>query len=666
MRARADLSLLAALLVALPSQASIAGHSSRSTHTQRIPATEPLHHVSPKAAVAGNTPATRGAQGSVQLAGTSSRRALSHGRRQHESGEPEEEEEVPPSWAYVMGILGTAGTFVLGHGLEHREVTWIPEAAVGLMIGFLIAAFATEGWIGPLAFPWAYHMRFDFEFFMTILLPPIIFEAGFNMQVRPFFANLGPTMFFAFVGTFMSTFVVGGLVWGAGQLGLCYPMGMLAALVFGSLISATDPVTVLAVFQALGVKVDLFSMVFGESVLNDAVAIVLSRTLLSFNTPDAQVNAASIFAAVLSFLVIFGGSTIIGILGGACSSLMYKFAGLRMHADVLFLEGALSFVFPWAAYYAAEALELSGIVAIMMCGIVMALYMRHSLSDPAYRLISYLYKVIAQIAETYVFVYLGMAFVAFPIFEKIDWSLIAISLAACFVGRAHIFLGSWLTNLGRVEGDVPKPISGVYQFVMWFSGLRGGVAFALASVSYAANDFPQRCGGFSSPDAAAAKGLRCELDDSTAVLQTTIMIAAFTIFVFGGAITDVAKVSGILTDTSKEGIRAQKKEDYFSKKSDLWTQIDGHLTPWLASGKSHDRVKDRDHVYKVLVTDMGSESVLNDDRGPDWYFSQENEWALAAVLNNITKVQGQFRGVLLRKKTSKHLGKALSTQSLSA
>ena len=63
---------------------------------------------------------------------------------------------------------------------------------------------------------------------------------------------------------------------------------------------------------------------------------------------------------------------------------------------------------------------------------------------------------------------------------------------------------------------------------------------------------------------------------------------------------------------------------------------------------------------------MGSESVLNDGRGPDWYFSQENEWALAAVLNNITKVQGQFRGVLLRKKTSKHLGKALSTQSLSA
>jgi sodium/hydrogen exchanger 8 len=230
-----------------------------------------------------------------------------------EGEEAYENEESKPDFAYVMGILGTAATWCVGHILDHEMgVSWIPEAAVGLMVGFLIAAFATEGWIGPLAFPWAHHMRFDFEFFMTFLLPPIIFEAGFNMNVKKFFANLGPTMFFAFAGTFLSTFVVGGLVWWAGQQGWCYPLGLLASLVFGSLISATDPVTVLAVFQALGVKVDLFSMVFGESVLNDAVAIVLSRTLLSFNAPDAQVDAASIFAAIVSFVVIFIGSALIG------------------------------------------------------------------------------------------------------------------------------------------------------------------------------------------------------------------------------------------------------------------------------------------------------------------------------------------------------------------
>ena len=233
---------------------------------------------------------------------------------------------------------------------------------------------------------------------------------------------------------------------------------MLAALTFGSLISATDPVTVLAVFQALGVKVDLFSMVFGESVLNDAVAIVLSRTLLSFNEPGAVVDAESISAAVTSFVVIFVGSSLIGMIAGASCSLCYKYLGLRLHEEMLFMEGALSFIFPWSSYYIAEALELSGIVAIMMAGIVMALFMKHSLSPEAEKLTGSLFKVVAQIAETYVFVYLGMAFVSFPIFENIDWSLIIISTMACFVGRLHIFVGSWLFNCGRNPLVVPKPI----------------------------------------------------------------------------------------------------------------------------------------------------------------------------------------------------------------
>lgn len=193
---------------------------------------------------------------------------------------------------------------------------------------------------------------------------------------------------------------------------------------------------------------------------------------------------------------------------------------------------------------------------------------------------------------------------------------------------------------------MPKPISGIYMFVMWFSGLRGGVAFALASVSYGNADFPEHCGGLE-PAVAKASGIGCELDDSTAMLQTTIMIAAFTIFVFGGSITDVAKASGILKDTTKAGLAQEKKEAYFNKRTDLWTQIDKQLTPYLASGKSYDRVKNRAHVRSILCA---PDSILAaDERGAEWYFRQENEWALAEVLNKITKVQGQFRGVLLRK-----------------
>ena len=192
---------------------------------------------------------------------------------------------------------------------------------------------------------------------------------------------------------------------------------------------------------------------------------------------------------------------------------------------------------------------------------------------------------------------------------------------------------------------VPKPISPTYMFVMWFSGLRGGVAFALASVSYGNGDFPQTCGGLE-PIVAAAKGIDCRADDSTAMLQTTIIIAAFTIFVFGGTITDVAKYSGILQDNSPAGKRAAKKEEHFNKRTDLWTQIDKSLTPHLASSKSYNRVKDIAHVESIL---NAPDSILaSDSRGSEWFFRQENEWALAEVLEKITKVQGQFRGRLTR------------------
>ena len=187
-------------------------------------------------------------------------------------------DEVQLKVSIVFGIIGLMFTFITGHLLELNHVHWVPEAAVGVLAGTAVAGVAFLLHDDEVL----RHQRFNFEFFMIWLLPPIIFEAGYNMDVISFISNLGPTMFFAFAGTFLSTFVVGGLVWGVGQLGLCYPMGLLASLTFGSLISATDPVTVLAVFQALGVKADLFSMVFGESVLNDAVAIVLSRTLVSF------------------------------------------------------------------------------------------------------------------------------------------------------------------------------------------------------------------------------------------------------------------------------------------------------------------------------------------------------------------------------------------------
>jgi len=484
----------------------------------------------------------RGPFGVKEAKGDSRRaRTLEEHHNEEMSAEEEAEEESHIKFGYVVGLLALAGTFIGGFILEEMHITWLPEAGVGILLGCLVAYLAIATGNDSISA----HEKFDFEFFMTWLLPPIIFDAGYNMQVVPFIQNLGPTMFFAFVGTFASTFVVGGIVYAGGQLGVCYPMGMLACLTFGSLISATDPVTVLAVFSALGVKVDLFSMVFGESVLNDAVAIVLSRTLLGFNVPGAEVNAASILAAGVSFCKIFGGSLLIGAVAGFASALVFKTFDMRHHPELLYMQCAVSVAFPYAGYYASEGLELSGIVTILACGMIMDIYTKKNFSEEARELTSKGYHWVAVVAETYVFVYLGMAVFTFPIFQNTTYALVGVALGACFIGRLHIYVGSYFTNMFRSDTTALPPISSEYMFAMWWSGLRGGVAFAIASVSYGNNDFPVACGGLAPEDRTRPECLT-GVTDSLAILQTTLMIAVFTIFVFGGAITNLAICLGVL------------------------------------------------------------------------------------------------------------------------
>ncbi|GAB5576774.1 sodium/hydrogen exchanger 9 isoform X2 [Prionailurus iriomotensis] len=130
-------------------------------------------------------------------------------------------------------------------------------------------------------------MTFDPEIFFNVLLPPIIFHAGYSLKKRHFFQNLGSILTYAFLGTAISCIVIGLIMYGfvkamvyAGQL-KNGDFHFTDCLFFGSLMSATDPVTVLAIFHELHVDPDLYTLLFGESVLNDAVAIVLTYGIVA-------------------------------------------------------------------------------------------------------------------------------------------------------------------------------------------------------------------------------------------------------------------------------------------------------------------------------------------------------------------------------------------------
>jgi len=160
------------------------------------------------------------------------------------------------------------------------------------------------------------------------------------------------------------------------------------------------------------------------------------------------------------------------------------------------------------------------------------------------------FKCAAVVAELFVFIYLGEAVFTFPILHNTVWRLLCVAILACALGRVHVFLGVQLTNAyRRYQRRADTQFSFGVSVVMWWSGLRGGVAFALASASFGYGDFNAHCGGFSKWGHKAHSDHCPEgraMTDGLAILQTTLLIGALSIFFLGGSIKDVALCCGVL------------------------------------------------------------------------------------------------------------------------
>ena len=176
--------------------------------------------------------------------------------------------------AFLIQLVCLASALVMGLVMKHHRVHYIPEAGATLLLGIFVGLVM---WSADATQRLTQNVDFNEEIFFFLLLPPIIFESGFSLETKSFFRNFDGICALAFGGTLISTIVVGVFCWVCGAIGLVTALSITHALVFGALVSATDPVSVLAVFQELGVNPDLFALVFGESVLNVAVAIVPSK-----------------------------------------------------------------------------------------------------------------------------------------------------------------------------------------------------------------------------------------------------------------------------------------------------------------------------------------------------------------------------------------------------
>ncbi|XP_057348610.1 sodium/hydrogen exchanger 5 isoform X4 [Manis pentadactyla] len=245
---------------------------------------------------------------------------------------------------------------------------------------------------------------------------------------------------------------------------------LLDFLLFGSLISAVDPVAVLAVFEEVHVNETLFIIVFGESLLNDAVTVVLYKVCNSFvEMGSAKVRATDYLKGVASLFVVS--------LGGAAVGLVFAFLlalTTRFTKRVRIIEPLLVFLLAYAAYLTAEMASLSAILAVTMCGLGCKKYVEANISHKSRTAVKYTMKTLASCAETIIFMLLGISAVDSSKWAWDSGLVLGTLFFILFFRALGVVLQTWVLNQFRLV-----PLDKIDQVVMSYGGLRGAVAFAL-------------------------------------------------------------------------------------------------------------------------------------------------------------------------------------------
>uniref|UniRef100_A0A8C2H4F1 Sodium/hydrogen exchanger n=1 Tax=Cyprinus carpio TaxID=7962 RepID=A0A8C2H4F1_CYPCA len=446
-------------------------------------------------------------------------------------------------------------------------------------------------------------VTFDPEVFFNILLPPIIFHAGYSLKQRHFFRNLGSILAYAFVGTVVSCFIIGLFMYGCVML--MKQIGHMGGdffftdcLFFGAIVSATDPVTVLAIFNELQVDADLYALLFGESVLNDAVAVVLSSSIVAYQPEGDNTHTFEAMAMLKSFgifLGVFSGSFALGVATGVVTALIsFNFTKLR---DFPLLETALFFLMSWSTFLLAEACGFTGVVAVLFCGMTQAHYTFNNLSPESQDRTKQLFELLNFLAENFIFSYMGLTLFTFHnhVFNPI---FIVGAFLAVFLGRAaNIYPLSFLLNLGR-----RNKISSNFQHMMMFAGLRGAMTFALSirdTATYARQ----------------------------MMFSTTLLVVFFTVWICGGGTTQMLSCQKIrgLFNIGPDGVERRSTKHESAWFFRIWYNFDhNYLKPILThSGPPLNatlpaccgplaRCLTSPQAYEEQLKDSDSDLILND------------------------------------------------------
>ncbi|XP_051127195.1 sodium/hydrogen exchanger 1-like [Andrographis paniculata] len=363
---------------------------------------------------------------------------------------------------------------VIGHLLEENR--WMNESITALIIGVctgIIILLISRGKSSRL-------LVFSEDLFFIYLLPPIIFNAGFQVKKKQFFRNFMTIVLFGALGTLISFIIISlGAIAFLGKIDIGLEIGDYLAI--GAIFAATDSVCTLQVLSQDETPL-LYSLVFGEGVVNDATSVVLFNAVKNFDLSHLSTTAG--LQLIGSFFYLFITSTALGVATGLLSAYVIKKLYFGRHSTDR--EVAIMMLLAYLSYMLAELFYLSGILTVFFCGIVMSHYTWHNVTEKSRITTKHTFATMSFVAETFIFLYVGMDALDIEKWSFVsDSPMTSVSVSAIVLGlilvsrAAFIFPLSLLSNLTKKSRH--EKISFKQQITIWWAGLmRGAVSMALA------------------------------------------------------------------------------------------------------------------------------------------------------------------------------------------
>jgi CPA1 family monovalent cation:H+ antiporter len=357
----------------------------------------------------------------------------------------------------VLGVVVLLLVATIVRSISQRVEIPFSILLVAVGAGIALLARAYPQLLGPVA-----EMNLSAELILFLFVPSLVFESAINLDVQQVKKSLGPILVLAVPGILLSTGLTAALIT------LLTPLPFAVALLLGAILSATDPVAVIAVFKRLGAPQRLLVLVEGESLFNDATSIVVAR-LVTGLVVGGGFALAEVGTALGTFSLVFFG-------GIGCGLAMGLLVGwvLRYAPGDSVLVITLTAILAYASFIVAEHfLHVSGVMATVAAGLTFSGWGWMRVNRAAREQLSYVWEYISFIATSLIFLLVGLS---------VDLA----ALASVLHLLPWVFLAMLVSRAVSVYGLLPLvnrfshgPVDGRYRTVMFWGGLRGAIALAL-------------------------------------------------------------------------------------------------------------------------------------------------------------------------------------------